>query len=388
MAWIKKRETKRGEPRYDVGYRGPNGKVRHQTFRRKKAAEDFKRTVEADIVRGQWIDPKAGEVLLADYADQWLTMKPRLTARTRDLYESQLRLHIKPDLGSISLSALTSTTVREWHARLYGKPGVGPNTVAKVYRLLHGVMATATKDELVFRNPCNVENGHKEEYDERPVATVPQVFALADAVEPRRRALVLMAGFTGLRLGELLALRRRHLDLLHGRVIVEESTIEDARGQMITKRPKTKAGVRSVTLDPVIRGEIEVHLSRHVLMDTEAHLFTGVRGGQLRRGVWQPEFAKARLRVDGLGSGFHFHDLRHTHATLVTQVGASTREAMRRLGHSTVDAAMVYQHGTDERDREIAELIGRRINDDLATTAVSDRVERDSIARGTRDRSA
>src|SRR5256885_2284404 len=84
------------------------------------------------------------------------------------------------------------------------------------------------------------------------------------------------------------------------------------------------------------------------------------KGNQLRRAVWHKEWAEAREAV-GLAH-LHFHDLRHTHGTLTAQVGATIRETMRRLGQSTIQAAMIYQHATDERDRGIALAIGKAID--------------------------
>lgn len=91
MAWIDKRTTKGGEPRYDVGYRDPSNKVRRKTFRRERDAKAYLRTVEADVERGQWIDPRAGAISLRDYADGWFCRKqPTLQAKTQELYESEL----------------------------------------------------------------------------------------------------------------------------------------------------------------------------------------------------------------------------------------------------------------------------------------------------------
>jgi integrase len=158
--------------------------------------------------------------------------------------------------------------------------------VAKCYRLLHAIFVTAVDDELVRRNPCRIKNAGRKETDERPIATIVQVFELAAKVKPERRALVLLAGFTGLRLGEPLALRRRHVDALHNRLLITEATVELRKGQIITKGPKSQAGVRKVHLDPVIAEALNEHLDQHVTASPDAYLFTGEKGNQLRRAVW------------------------------------------------------------------------------------------------------
>ncbi len=127
--------------------------------------------------------------------------------------------------------------------------------------LLHAIFATAVEDGLVPRNPCVLKGASAERPAERPVATIEQVFELADAIEPNLRAMVLLATFCGLRLGELRALRRRHLDLLHRTVKVVEQYQELADGTLVLGPPKTDAGVRTVAVPSVIIPDLEAHLA-------------------------------------------------------------------------------------------------------------------------------
>src|SRR5690606_9785394 len=100
-------------------------------------------------------------------------------------------------------------------------------------------------DELVRHNPCRIKGADEDGSPERPVATIAEVFAIADAMRPWYRALVLMAAFTSLRWGELIALRRRHLDLDGGFVVVRAAVVE-VDGVLEVSRPKSAAGVREV----------------------------------------------------------------------------------------------------------------------------------------------
>ena len=314
-------------------------------------------------MRGQWIDPADGMVTLTNYAKRWSAGKTKLEARTTELYEEQLRLHILPYLGSISLKAISPGHVREWNSQLLKESQLSPNSVAKCYRLLKSILNTAVEDELILRNPCTIKNGGREQYVERPIPSTSEVFALAAEVGLDRRLLILLAAYAGLRIGELLALKRRHVDLLHTRIMVNEATVELAHGELLTKEPKSKAGVRTLHIAPSIMDEVESHLGTYVEGHHDAYLFTGSKGGQLRRAVWFREWSAARAAI-GLPQ-MHFHDLRHFHGTVASQEGATTKEIMRRLGHSSVGAAMVYQHAPDERDAWLAEAMGRRIDADL-----------------------
>jgi integrase len=135
----------------------------------------------------------------------------------------------------------------------------------------------------------------------------------------------------------------------------------------VTKGPKSQAGKRDVHLDPFVFEAVRLHLDQHTAADPDGYLFTGDHGGQLRRAVWHAEWDEARrtLNLEHL----RFHDLRHTHGTMTAQARATIKETMRRLGHATIQAAMHYQHASDERDSDIAEALGERIADELRKAA-------------------
>lgn len=215
------------------------------------------------MVTGRWVNPQGGKVTLAVYAKDWLAVRPNLRPRTRELYEGLLRLHISPTLGRSELAKLTPLIVRRWHAGLSGSDGPGPSTVAKSYRLLRTIMGTAVKDELVVRNPCAVEGAGIEHAAERPALTAEQVWDLADAVEPRFRALVLTAALTGLRKGELLGLTRARVDLLHKTITVVEQVQQLADGTLIVGPPKTAAGQRTIAVPAILAMELEQHLATY-----------------------------------------------------------------------------------------------------------------------------
>ena len=191
-----------------------------ETFRTKGLADSWIAATRTDLERGTWIDPEAGRVPLAAYASGWLADRPDLRLRTRGIYRSLLRLHVLPTLGSVELADITPAKVRSWRAGLIEAGHPGASTIAKSYRLLHAICGTALEDGLISRNPCVIKGASVERPAERPVATIEQVYAIADAIEPRYRAMVVVATFCGLRVGELRALRQVNLDLLHGTVLV------------------------------------------------------------------------------------------------------------------------------------------------------------------------
>jgi len=302
------RETKSGR-RYDVRLRDPAGHVYTRTFRTRRHAETWAARERADRSRGSWVDARMGNVTLAEWAGEWMAQRSDLRPRTRELYQGLLDRHILPHLGDTALSGLPSTQVRSWHARLSGPEGPGASTTAKAYRLLRAMMRTAVADEVIVRSPCQVEGAGVERSPERPVATIGDVDALADAIAPRFRVLVLLAAWCGLRRGELLGLQRADLDLTAGTVRVERSMHQLADGTLILGPPKTDAGRRSVAIPPHILADLVAHLERYVTPGDHDLVSTGEKGGPLRPHVLQKAWVTAKQATGA--SHLHLHDLRH-----------------------------------------------------------------------------
>jgi integrase len=330
-----------------------------RTFETKREADAFLAEARTAIDRGSWVNPNAGRVTLRIYATRWLVDRVQLRPRSRELYEGLLRLHILPALGDLELVQLTPAAIRTWHASLLQAPRPGASTAAKSYRLLRTMLKTAVEDELLSRNPCLITGAGIERPDERPVANIEQVYELADAVDSRFRAMVLFATFTGLRLGELRALRRANLDLLHASVRVVEQMQEMADGTLIVGPPKTDAGVRIVAIPKVLIPELETHLGMYSGPGPDGLVFPGTQHQPLRRATLYKDRNRARREV--CLDGFRFHDLRHTGNTLAAAAGASTKELMVRMGHASSRAALIYQHAIRERDIAIAGALSAAI---------------------------
>jgi integrase len=324
------------------------------------------------------LDPLLSAVSLEEYTSAWIQDR-HLRPRTRENYQDAWRLHIKPFLGSKQLRDITPQVVRGWRTRLL-ETGRGEPTVAKAYRLLRAVLNTAVDDGLISRNPCRIKGADRTKTPERPVATVPQVYALADAVGARFRALILLAAVSGLRWAELVGLRRGDLDLDSSTLRVPRRVAELRDGGMEEGPTKTAAGLRTVALPQVVVTELQNHLATFVGPEATALLFTGAQGGRLRRGNFRRAVRWADARVAaGLPDGFHFHDLRHTGDHLASRAGASTRELMYRMGHASERAALIYQHATRERDRQIAHDMDRLIQRERQTAS---RAAETGTARG------
>jgi integrase len=353
---------KRASGRFQARYFGPDGieRTAPTTFETEKQAQQWLTLVESEIIRGAWVPPEAGEVELTEYGQRWIAER-KLAPRTRELYEDHFRLRVRPYLGSLMLGAIKPQTIRTWRKRLLDGGVTEPQAV-KAYCLLRAVLNTAIKEDAIIReNPCRIKGYDRYHTPERPVGTVEQVYRLADAVPVRFRALVLVAAFSGLRWGELAALRRMDIDITEGVVRVPRK-VAALRNRMEFGPPKSEAGRRAVALPAAALAALRPHLLEFVDADQEALVFTGEKGAVLRSGNFRRAVRWAdSVKKAGLPVGFHFHDLRHTGNNLAAASGASTRELMHRMGHASMRAALIYQHATSERDREIAEAMDKRI---------------------------
>ncbi|NED74080.1 site-specific integrase [Streptomyces sp. SID9944] len=364
--------------RYQARYRGPDGVDRPapETFRTKREADDWLADRQSELRQRDWRDPDAGNVPFGDYAAAWVKERP-LAPRTAELYASLLRLHLAPTFGAMALADITPAAVRTWRrARL--DAGVGPSTVAKAYALLRTVMGTAVQDDLIRRNPCQIKNGSTVVTPERPTASIPEVFAIADRIQPRYKVLVLLAAFCGLRWGELVALHRSDIDLEHGMIRVRGAVSELTSGQRVYKAPKSAAGKRLVAVPASVLPLLITHMKVFAESGADGRVFVGAKKATPRRNhfnrLWHKACADAGVK------GLRFHDLRHTGNTLASRTNASTKELMARLGHSTARAALIYQHANYDREREIADAV-----DDMIVRAFKRGVGRNGHAAGTDD---
>lgn len=246
-----------------------------------------------------------------------------------------------------------------------GTAGVSTVSAAKAYRLLKAIMNTAVDDGLIRRNPCRIKGAAQDRSPERSALTLRQVFALADVIDPRYRALVLLAVFASLRWGELAALRRADIDTGAGIVTVARSLNELPGGGYRFGPPKTEAGRRVVAFPVAILPDLTRHLTRFTAQGGDALIFTSPTGLPLRRGNFRRRIWVKAVKAAGIPET-HFHDLRHTGNNMTAQAGANLRELMERMGHSSARAALIYLHATGERQRALADTLGTFIEAERA----------------------
>jgi integrase len=183
------------------------------------------------------------------------------------------------------------------------------------------------------------------------VAGLAELEVIVEAMPPRYRAMILLAAWCGLRFGELAELRRHDVDL-DARTVTVERAVTSRDGEVFIGTPKSDAGRRTVAVPPHLLPALATHLDTHTGPTSGALLFPAHHGGHLAPTTLHGPWSKARAAAGR--PDLRFHDLRHTGATLAAATGATLADLMARLGHSTTQAAMRYQHAVADRDTAIA----------------------------------
>lgn len=362
----------RSSGRYQASYVGLDGERYNapHTFDNATDARGWLAIQHARLLSGDWSPNDAAQVAtakksradtLGEYAAHWLRTRVNrhgegLRPRTRVEYERLLAGPLAPLTGE-RLAMITPEMVRAWYA---AELETGRKTqAARAYGLLKSIMATAIEDRRISTNPCMIRGAQNASSGKKVEPPTPaELQIILDTITPRYKAAVLIAAWAGCRYGELTELRRRDVRLVKSGRDVEAIIIDVARAVTHTTgigftvgKTKSEAGVRSIALPPHVHGEILAHLKENVGDFPESLLFPASDGNtHLAESSFVKHWYPARAAAKR--SDMPFHALRHYGATRFAQTGATLKEIQERLGHSTVSAAMRYQH-TAGRDAEL-----------------------------------
>jgi integrase len=342
--------------RWQVRYRDPAGRTQSakHTFATKTDASKHLSLIEADLHRGDWLDPRLGRVTFDEWSKAWLGGCAHLKAKTRAGYESVLAVHVLPEFTGEPVSSIDTARVRRFTSRLLAE-GKAPGTVRNAKRVLRLVLGAAVEGGSLKANPCDGVKIPRGASSEMVFLDLGQVRKLADAIaappRPTRHAarehpeftlLVRFAALTGLRAGEIAALRVGRLDVRGRRVEVAEAASEP-HGELIYGPTKTYER-RTVPIPGALAAELAEHLIGRPA-DSAAFVFSAPDGGPLRHSTFYRRHFKPAVARAGLPAGTRFHDLRHSYAALLIAEGAPALAVMKRLGHSSITVTMnTYGH--------------------------------------------
>lgn len=361
MAHVRKARSGRG---WDARYRDPVGAERSRTFSTKRDAEQFLARQSADMQRGEFLDPRLARTRFEDWAEEWRRTTVHLKPKTQVSYESILRNRLLPRFAGARIASIEQVDVRRFIAEL-AEAGDEPGTIRNTFNVLRLVFAAALGSGAIRTNPCSGVRMPKSRRQEMLFLDPQQLLALADAITPRYRALVLVAGYTGLRAGEIGALRVPRLDLLRGTLAVQES-LADVKGKLVFGATKTHAN-RTVRLPRFLCQVLEDHMANHP-PNRDKLVFTGPTGAPMRHNLFYARHFKPAVARAGLPEALRFHDLRHTCAALLVAQGAHPKAMMERLGHSSIEVTLDrYGHLLPSLDAALTDGLEKTYQASLST---------------------
>jgi len=343
-------------------------------------AERKKRELLQAIELGTSVDPT--KQTIASYLDGWLEycQYKGLALRTLEGYRGITERYIVPALGNVRLQKLSPMQIERLYSYLLTQGrqrgaggGLSKRTVLHTHRMLHGALTRAVRLRLIPANPCDAVEPPKPRRKEMHALDEHETTRLLRLLESGEDFVlfltVLIAVTTGMRRGEILALRWSDIDLEAGTATVRRSLQKTKRSGLIFKEPKTTRSHRTITLPArTIR-----KLQRHRTQQAQNRLQLGAAYDNQRlvlaRGdgsPFNPDTLSLRFRTFRTAHGFsvRFHDLRHTHATLMLKAGESVKVVADRLGHSTAMLTLdTYAHVLPGMDADAAERFDQMLED-------------------------
>ncbi len=394
MAHVREVSRKTGIA-YEVRWKDSSGKFRQVTRTVKRDAERFALKIENELADGN-----STEALVKNsktFAELTMASQAASAARTKSKTqlgdESNYRIHILPVFGLRKVNSITSMEIEAWLDGMRTKVSertkkpLSSSSIHGAYISLSKVFAYATKHRLIATNPCAVVDKPRVAKEERGFLDPVEVTALArklDAFAPYG-LIVRFAAYTGLREGELAALRIRDVNLLHGRVEVRR-TLHRVKGGWEIGTPKSARSTRDVPLGRSLIGELTEYLSHHPRRDEpEAPLWPGrVPGGSgdSRLLDYDRQFDVASLiryyfkpALVELGiTGVRWHDLRHYYASVCAAADIEIRKVSRWMGHANINTTdSIYTHlfnGSHDEDMDRLDAAAQRGSERLPLRAI------------------
>ncbi|WP_328866032.1 tyrosine-type recombinase/integrase [Streptomyces sp. NBC_00304] len=372
--------------RYRARYVGPDGTEKSKSFpdRQKRLADQWLAHTEADMARGQYIDPRAARTTFQQYAEGWVSTQGA-DPNTQASMESQLRLHAFPYLGTRPLGSFQPAHIRDWVQQLQ-KNGVRDSYARTIYSNVRAALSAAVDDGHLPRNPCAARSVRPPTVDTKRVTpwTPERLFAVRSGMPERYQAMVDLGGGCGLRQGEILGVAVDAIDLRTNTLHVVQQ-LKLSRSKPVFAPPKG-GKLRDVPLPGPVADALRTHMKQFPPVEitlpwkvvggplvTKRLIFTGPRGGHvwrtsLNEEAWKPALASAGVIPVPAADTSHaesrengMHAMRHFYASVLLDAGENVKALAEYLGHSDPGLTLrVYAHlmpSSQERTRKAVSAI-------------------------------
>lgn len=350
---------KRGKDSYeltiDLG-RGVDGKRRRKFVNvkgTKAQAQQKLRELLTSLDKG--IPVSTTKISFGDWLSRWFAehVVPMTRQKSQERYEGLIRNHIVPSLGNIELAKVTPSDIQGLEARLLAN-GMAPKGVESVHNVISGSFKYALRMEIVWRNPAKAVSPPKiarKEVEPPVISWVKGILRQAEVEQHPLFPCLHLIAYTGIRRGETLGLRHQDLDLEHGTVSIVQTVSRSVQKGIIVEPTKSNAGRRVIDIDDITVKILRAHIGTQLLYRAElgdAYQDTGlIFPGPLGEPINPMKLTRAfqaLAKKQGI-QGAKLHNLRHFHASVMLQNGASLLLVSKRLGHASVSTTGdIYGH--------------------------------------------
>lgn len=340
----------------DIG-RDENGKRQQKWYSGYKSDKEAQKALNlllAEIEKGEYVKPT--NMTIGEFLDEWLEVycKPKLAPKTYKSYSDTVRLYFKPILGHIELAKLKPITIQRYYNMLKEEGKLSDTTINYHHRLLREALKQAVKWQYISKNPCDAVDAPKKRKTEMKIWNIENVKKAEQVFANSPIFLhVMLAIYTGMREGEICGLKWEDISFIDGTCTVRR-TAQRVNKELIFKEPKTDTSTRVVALPQniieLLKQEKKKQAENKMLLGS---MYDSSYDGYIS--VWEDGHFK---EPDYVSKKFHkmltaapelpmirFHDLRHTHASLMLASGANMKVVSERLGHSQIGITMdLYSH--------------------------------------------
>jgi integrase len=375
MAWVEQIGTRSWRVRYrrDDGTHGS-----FSGFHSKKAAQASAHNMEADQRRGTWLDPAGAQTTVAEWIARWVDTLD-VEIRTEENYRGRIQNHILPRWGTTRLGDITALAVTAWIKDL--RQRFAASTVPGIITVFSMMLDDAVDERLIPANPVHRRRHRGRRHDHHPSpaervwATPEQVLAIAEQAArlagPTMGLLIITAGWTGARWGELTGLHRDNVNLTTGTITIDPhiGALHESNHKHWVGPPKTPASVRTIALPPFLTALLRNHLRQHPYQ----YVFTTPSGTLLWRSTFDRRVLRPAadgnhhtnptVRTEPIRPGLTFHGLRHSHKTWLIADNIPEIAQARRLGHHLTNRLIeTYSHVAPEIEHRLLHALQHRWN--------------------------
>jgi len=356
--------THDGDTRFVACYRDPEGRQRSAgTYSSRRTAERAAHRQEAKVRDGAWHDHSRGQLTFAEYVETvWLPSK-HVETSTLAAYRSYLDKHFIPTFGRRSMGKILPTEIQRWVTTAL-EQGLSAASVRKYHTMLGSVFERAQRDRVVTFNPCTHTELPKVIKRKARTLTPEEYETILAALPVQHRLMVETAINTGLRWGELIALKPCHVDLLKRTLSVEETVVEvsiknSPTGQRMLTKPYPKDDeARTMALPAELVDQLADWITTRGLGPDDL-LFATREGTPISRNTFRTRVWLPAVRASGVGFDVRVHDLRHAHASWLLAGGSDLKSVMDRMGHAQITTTQKYLHTLPDADTKNLTALNR-----------------------------